>query len=249
MHTGAVGSPKMKSSPDRDIIVSDPDILSGKESENQETPHKPEDTTPATSDASSETSHATKGTRKHKAHHKEKRWPARKPQPKEDDFISNGLQRHDVNSGRGGGSTNHPGNKVYWEYHILVLRKVYFECVDDQSKDRVAQYLLDNFHEETGGRFIDRKDGRLYELSPKAAKTKIKKAIRDCHVPKYAVSYHEALHAECEKGEDYICSLERYRLREILINEFGMKKNLTRKPSDDELKDMVINAIRKRKVG
>ena len=268
-------------------------IPSGTVLKQHDTPHKPDDTTSATIDASSKVSlqlTAATGTvtksaispnlkpevtkvsraRKHICLYKEKRRPPRKPEPKEENFISDSLRQDDIIGSRGGESNNHPGNIKYWE-KILELRGAYLEIGEKNDKenrykkDRVAQDILDHFHSEIGGRFLDRKDGRLYELDDKSAKTKIKQAFRDLHIPLSADWYKKAIQAECVKGPDYINSLKRYRLREILINEFGMEKEETNnksqdgklirtpdgKPvrlSDDELRAMVNDKIRQKRV-
>lgn len=268
-------------------------IPSGTVLKQHNTPHKPEDTTSATIDASSKVSlqlAAATGTvtksaispnpkpevtkvsraRKHIGLHKEKRRPPRKPEPKEENFISDSLRQDDIIGSRGGESNNHPGNIKYWE-KILEFRGAYLAIGEKNDKenrdkkDRVAQDILDYFNVEIRGRFLDRKDGRLYELDDKSAKTKIKQAFRDLHIPLSADWYKKAIQADCVKGPDYINSLKRYRLREILINEFGMEKEETNnksqdgklirtpdgKPvrlSDDELRAMVNDKIRQKRV-
>jgi hypothetical protein len=93
----------------------------------------------------------------------------------------------DVIAGRGGRTNHHTGNREYW-LQVLSERPAYQACKpNDEKKTEIAMKIL-NFVHENGGRFLELHTpaNRWFVLPRKAALMKVKQALRDRHVPKWA---------------------------------------------------------------
>ena len=121
------------------------------------------------------------------------RRPPRRVIPEKKDYVlETEPNLSDVVSGRGGRSNHHPGNRPYW-LQILQLRDAYRECVDDSSKQQIAQTVVDFVQNTQGGRFLQLESvtERWFLLPPKVIMDKVKQALRDKYVPLWARQGHD----------------------------------------------------------
>ena len=114
--------------------------------------------------------------------------------PEEKKYIAGKPTKDDVVAGRGGGSNNHPGNLAYWQ-KILPNRELYKKSQTNEDKTRVAQEIVD-FIKSKSGRFLQKEKGvgeRWFVLPDNIAIYKVKQALRDAHIPRWARN----LNGEC----------------------------------------------------
>ena len=113
----------------------------------------------------------------------------RRPIPDKKEFIpETAPMEMDVISGRGGRSNVHPGNRAYW-IQVLCERPGYLAChPTDEAKNHIAQKVYNYVTKNQLGRFVQLDPGtkRWFVLPEKVALIKIKQALRDRHVPKWA---------------------------------------------------------------
>ena len=112
----------------------------------------------------------------------------RRPLPEERVYIQGVPTENDVMAGRGARTNLHPGNIPYWR-SILAHRETYRESRTDEEKHTVAIGIVDSI-KRRNARFLQKEKKDHWEgwfvLPDKIVIFKVKQALRDSYIPKWA---------------------------------------------------------------
>ena len=111
----------------------------------------------------------------------------RRPLPEERVYIQGVPTENDVMADRGARTNLHPGNIPYWR-SILAHRETYRESRTDEEKHTVALGIVDSI-KRRNGRFLQKEKEvgeRWFVLPDNIVTFKVKQALRDAYIPKWA---------------------------------------------------------------